>query len=220
MTNRQPLTMDAEGAVMYLQEHAEVNLLFLGGDDEELSEELFELPVSIVCLKVRDWNGQLSPWSAPKVMKRGEDFSGGAAAFLEEIEGRVLPEAEKNLGSRPWLIAGYSLAGLFSLWAVTVSHRFTACACVSGSLWYDGFVEYMRHTACYARAAAISLGDLESRSRNPRLAGNGEATQEICRILEAQGVRTDFHWEQGNHFQDPGGRVFRGVKMALSLMKP
>ena len=71
-----------------------------------------------------------------------------------------------------------------------------------------------------ARAAAISLGDLESRSRNPRLAGNGEATQEICRILEAQGVRTDFHWEQGNHFQDPGGRVFRGVKMALSLMKP
>ena len=207
-------------ARVLIQEGARRSLLIPAGGNEDIPADLSDLPVSIVLLSVRDWNRQLSPWPAAKVMKRGEDFGGGGGAFLQMIETAVIPEAEKLLGKHPWLIAGYSLAGLFALWACTRTSVFEGTACVSGSLWYDGFAEYMADHPCHVRAAALSLGDLESRTRNPVLSRNGERTQAVVKMLEAQGVRTGFAWESGNHFQDPNGRLSRGILSALNLLNP
>ena len=43
------------------------------------------------------------------------------------------------------VIAGYSLAGLFALWAAWNSGYFRRVASVSGSLWYPGFTDYIRN---------------------------------------------------------------------------
>ena len=73
------------------------------------------------------------------------------------------------------VIAGYSLAGLFALWATWNSGYFRRVASVSGSLWYPGFTDYIRNnepkSGCGEKSgpekAYFSLGDRESRTRHP-----------------------------------------------------
>ena len=77
-------------------------------------------------LKVNDWNHDLSPWPAPAVFGN-EDFGDGAKETLEFILSEAVPERRsKDLSpdgaasspEKNYFIGGYSLAGLFALWAV------------------------------------------------------------------------------------------------------
>ena len=64
-----------------------------------------------------DWDRDLSPWPAEGVF-RGQTFAGGAEAYRIRLMGELIPAAEEKLPVRPKkrFLAGYSLAGLFSLW--------------------------------------------------------------------------------------------------------
>ena len=46
--------------------------------------------------------------------------------------------------SRTYYIGGYSLAGLFSLWAAYQTDVFSGFAAASPSVWFPGFIEYMK----------------------------------------------------------------------------
>ncbi len=84
-----------------------------------------------------DWDRDLSPWPAPAAFKKGAPFAGEAPAFLPTVLARAAEE-EKRL-SRPVglrLIAGYSLAGLFALWALYLTPLLDGAACASSPLWY------------------------------------------------------------------------------------
>ena len=96
-----------------------------------------------------DWNRELSPWPALKVFRGGGDFGGEGQAFLDMLTGQIVPLAEAQLGFAPVsrAVAGYSLAGLFALWAVFQTDVFDRTASVSGSLWFDGFIDYMNSSA-------------------------------------------------------------------------
>ena len=65
-------------------------------------------------VKVDNWNKDLSPWPAPAVFGR-DDFGAGA----EETLAYLLTEAVPHKINSPQkvYIGGYSLAGLFALWA-------------------------------------------------------------------------------------------------------
>ena len=86
-----------------------------------------------------DWNRELSPWPAPKVLRGGGDFGGEGPAFLDMLTGQIVPLVEAQLGFAPVsrAVAGYSLAGLFALWSVFQTDVFDRAASVSGSLWFD-----------------------------------------------------------------------------------
>ena len=71
-----------------------------------------------IATKVENWNDDLSPWKAPAVFKT-EDFCGGASKTLENI---IALCADKN---RKYYIGGYSLAGLFALWAACQTDIFS-----------------------------------------------------------------------------------------------
>lgn len=92
-----------------------------------------------------DWNRDLSPWPAPRVFRGNKDFGGEGPSFLDMLTGRIVPLVETQLGFAPAsrAIAGYSLAGLFALWSVFQTDVFDRAASVSGSLWFDGFMDYM-----------------------------------------------------------------------------
>jgi len=117
-----------------------------------------------------DWNRDFSPWPAPKVFSKGDDFSGGGDAYLAALVQKI-PLWEKEWGVTPlWRgIAGYSLSGLFSLYALTKTGIFSRCGCFSGSLWYPGWMEYLKKSGFVSapQAVVFSLGDRKAK-RNIR----------------------------------------------------
>ena len=86
-------------------------------------------------VKVNDWNKDLSPWPAPAVFGN-EDFGEGAAETLAFLLNNVVP-AGKAPGAKTFL-GGYSLAGLFALWAGYRTDRFDGIAAASPSIWFPG----------------------------------------------------------------------------------
>ena len=85
------------------------------------------------------------------------------------LTGQIVPSVEARLGFSPVsrAIAGYSLAGLFALWAVFQTDVFDRAASVSGSLWYDGFTDYINSSVSPSglRQIYLSLGDREKNAR-------------------------------------------------------
>ena len=70
----------------------------------------------LLALKVNSWNHDLSPWKAPPVWG-DEGFGDGAAGTLSVVDS-VITDALPDLADSPSIyLGGYSLAGLFSLWA-------------------------------------------------------------------------------------------------------
>ena len=144
-----------------------------------------------------------------------EDFSGGADAFLEEIVEKILPEAERRADLHPtWrAIAGYSLAGLFAAYAVYRCAAFQRMASVSGSMWFDGWLDYAEKTplAASVERAYFSVGAKEKRTRNARMASVEENTIRMQALFEARGAESLFELNPGNHFVDMDKRMAKAI---------
>ncbi len=176
--------------------------------------------VSLMEAKVPSWDDYLTPWPAAGILK-GRVFGGHADAFLEELlkELSKIPVSTVSC-NRKIFLAGYSLAGLFSLWAMTRSDIFSGCVCCSGSLWYPGFTEYMREFLSDDslfpgdRTIYLSLGKKEPLTKHPVMRTVGEATEEIYRwIAERIGEEhVSFEWNEGGHFQEPLTRLVKGIE--------
>ena len=167
----------------------------------------------LVSVSGLDWGRDLSPWPYEPV-DSDKRFEGGATEYLHYLEDEVLPYAEGIIGtSDRRVIAGYSMAGMFSLYLPHVSTMFRACASVSGSLWYPGFDHYLRDTPFARRPDAVylSLGDRESRTRNPIMRRVEDATREALAVLQSQGVEAVFELNPGNHFRDHNARVAKAL---------
>ena len=164
-------------------------------------------------VKVNDWNKDLSPWPAPAVFGN-EDFDEGAVETLAFLLDNVVP-AGKAPGAKTFL-GGYSLAGLFALWAGYRTDRFDGIAAASPSIWFPGFVDYRRGNEMRPGAVYLSLGDREERTRNPVMSQVGNAIRQGCDVLQAAGVECVLEWNKGNHFKDAD---LRTAKAFAWLMK-
>ena len=186
------------------------------------ARELFEaLPrprPTLICVDGVDWDRDLSPWPAQKVFRGGEDFSGGAEAFLHILLTELIPAAETGLSPAWRGVFGYSLAGLFSLWALTKTDAFSRCASVSGSLWFDGFTDYLAAHPLLGTPERVylSLGDREEKAKNPRMQRVHIATEQAKAIVERRGVPCLFELNPGGHFQNPMDRQRRALLSLLS----
>ena len=107
-------------------------------------QELKTQPFSLAAIQIDDWNAALSPWPAKAVFKGEQDFAGQADAYLQELTGSIIPEITELLPEKPQyhVIAGYSMAGLFAVYALYRTQVFTHAASALGSLWNSGFLEY------------------------------------------------------------------------------
>lgn len=186
----------------------------------ELWAALRARDAALVALGGVNWNADLSPWPARRAFRGGEDFAGGAGAYLQRLTGELIPAAEAALGLRPERrgLVGYSLAGLFALYALYRTPMFALVGCVSGSLWYDGFAEWMRSGApqCAGARVYLSLGDREAAARDPRLACVQARAEEAAALLASQGAESVFELNPGNHFADMPARMARGVDWLLA----
>lgn len=205
MSEYRLIPADAEKPVIYL----------LSDPDQE--EQLPKGPASFVLIRA-DWDRDLTPWPAPGVF-RNQNFTGGAGDYLKHLTGEILPAAEAELGFSPAHrgVVGYSLGGLFALYAYYESACFDLAASVSGSMWYDGWLDYMRsHTPPVPGRVHLSVGDREKKSRNERMKTVEDATREAAEILKSEGVETAFVLNPGNHFQDPSARQQKALNWLLA----
>lgn len=186
------------GAVLFF-----ANDLDEAGDIAALTRDMSEgAPFTLVAFSA-DWDGELTPWRAEGVLKN-RVFAGGGDATLRWLTDCALPRfpAEKRY------IGGYSLGGLFALWAYFECRAFDGAASASGSLWYPGWREYAEN-ASLRRGGRIylSLGDREERTRHPVMAQVGENTRAFAQKCADFGMEYTMVWNEGNHFNHPEART-------------
>ena len=194
------------------------------GNGEDVWQACREMPgcPPVVLVSVNNPGGgldnELSPWPAPAVWKGQAPYKGQAAAHLKWMTEECMPEVEVRLRAMGILqqipmIAGYSLAGLFALWAGWTSGNFARVASVSGSLWYPGFTDFIRNNAPagHIGKVCISLGDRESHTRHPLMSQVDTCTAAVVEAVKTRGIDTVFEWNPGNHFDHPERRMARAI---------
>ena len=212
-----------DGRTVRLCGDGEPEILFLQPADagETLPPETMRscsVPFVLASFEVKDWNRDLSPWEAPPVFGK-IPFGGGAADTLAFLTERLLPELRARLGLRDDVklcVGGYSLAGLFALWAASRTEEFDAVAAASPSVWFPGWLDYCRTHPILAGNVYLSLGDREERTKNPVMARVGDCMRELETLLRADHTVT-LEWNPGGHFQDPAGRTARAFCRVAAL---
>ena len=183
---------------------------------EAVAARLGGVPLVLAAVDGADWEKDLSPWPAPKVFRRGHDFAGGANAYLRRLTETVVPGVEESLAFTPRFraVAGYSLAGLFAVYALYRTDIFDRAASVSGSLWYDGFLDFMGRNSPKRKPDKVyfSLGDRESRTGDRRLSTGGTCTAEAERLMRGLGAVSVLELYRGNHFADVPERIAKGLR--------
>ena len=170
---------------------------------------------NFLSIAIHDWQREMSPWPAAALSKDGEDFSGGADAYLESLRSTILPWAEERIhGKASFMgIAGYSLAGLFALYAMYKTDVFSRVAGMSGSLWFPGFKEFCKENTMkiLPEKLYLSIGDQESKTRHPILRTMQENTEELLGYFRSLGIPCKYELNRGNHFQDVNLRCAEGI---------
>lgn len=189
----------------------------------EKCEKLHCLHFILVSISNLNWNQEMTPWFATKLNKQDEDFLGKADEYIEEFMEEILPQVknyieqdlEKNIAY--YSIAGYSLAGLFAVYATYKTDIFKKVASASGSFWFPNFVEYIKENKMKSKIQSMyfSLGNKESKVRNQVLATVEKHTKEIENIYHSQGIETIYEENEGNHFHEADLRMAKGIKWIL-----
>ena len=184
-------------------------LILPEGVSKDLNDDLQELAerfsLSFVMVGGVDWNDDLTPWSASGVFKKAKPFGGQALAFLTKLCNEIVPKAESELGlTNPQrILMGVSLSGLFAVWATLNTDVFQNVISISGSLWYDGFAEWVRGQELSPEVENICLllGEKEKNAKEKRMATVEEKTSEIAELLrdKCQG-KVVFELVEGTYF--------------------
>lgn len=175
---------------------------------------------SLAVISGLDWNQDMSPWKASPITKKDAPFAGGADKYISSLLSKILPDILREFAVRPSQIflTGYSMAGLFALYAAYQTDFFNGIASVSGSLWYPEFIEYVKshEPSDSVQKIYFSLGYKESHTRNTLLSSVQNNTVEIEENIKKQEIETIFELNEGNHFKDHAGRMAKGIKWLLS----
>ena len=189
-------------------------VIYLHANPEEAAGISEMTGAALVSIDGIDWNYDLTPWPGKTVFRGQPDFGGGAQAHLDRLAKEIIPFAEVQMDRRPSrrMIAGYSLAGMFAVYAAQETELFDGVASVSGSLWYDGFSGYVKSKKPTVGRAYFSVGDREKLGRNRAFRSIEDRTREMEEYFRSNGCRTAFELNPGGHFDDPSGRLAKAVR--------
>ena len=160
---------------------------------------------------VKSWNDELSPWEAPTVWGK-ESFGGKAADTLRFLTEQAIPALKQQFAlpeNVRIILGGYSLSGLFALWASTQTALFSGVAAASPSVWFPGWMEFEQQHPIQAQRIYLSLGDREERTKNLTMAAVGEDIRTLHRELVGRGKECILEWNNGGHFKDADLRTAR-----------
>ena len=160
--------------------------------------------VRLVMIYPYDWNYCMTPW---KSHDKNMGKTGGGEEFLSWFISEIYDEKYKRQ-----YIGGYSLGGLFALFAACEKELFDGVMSVSGSLWYPGTLEYFGTKSLSKRIGKIymSLGDKESLTKNAEREKVGFNTEKLAEVF-GRTKEVFFEYNRGGHFTDINGRIIKSI---------
>ena len=179
-------------------------------------EALAPHPFLLVTIELADWTIDLMPWPDGNISRDPEAGKHGQET-LDYILQVLLPELERRYGPRPVILGGYSLGGLFALWASTQTERFQAIAAASPSVWIHGWIPFVKKNKPMTRAVYLSLGDREEHVKNQAIARVGDNVRTDYGLLRNQPVPEQciLVWEEGGHFNENADRLARAFAWCM-----
>ena len=210
---------------LYLSQASDQPLIVLNnysGDGESVIKAMEEIDTpdcNLLIVGDLKWDHDMTPWYCPPLSENDTPCTGGADEYLALLLSEILPTAKTMIkGTAPFIaIAGYSLAGLFALYAIYQCDAFDRVASMSGSLWFPEFKEYvLAHQPKKAlEKLYVSLGDKEAHIRNAVLKNVQDNTEVIATHFKQNGVNVTWELNPGNHFKDAALRSAKGIKAIL-----
>ena len=191
-----------------------------GNEVEHLRESLMEIAPGqnfmLVAFQVEDWNRDFSPWEAP-AMFGTERFSGQGAETLRWLTEECMPYIDQTFDTERrerWLM-GYSLAGLFALWASTQTDLFYGVAAASPSVWFPDWMEFEQQRPIQTQHIYLSLGDKEEHTKNTVMAVVGDNIRTLHSRLIERGADCALEWNSGGHFKNADLRTAKAFRWAM-----
>lgn len=217
--------IDGKTVTIYPASAAEKPIVYLNTSADE-GKKIFRIlqeqacpDFTLVTVCGIDWDYELTPWKAPAVFPGGTEFGGEGSRFLSVLTEKIVPQVESEITDTVlWRgIAGYSLVGLFAIYALYKTDLFSRAASMSGSLWFPDFKEFVltREFKRIPECVYFSLGDKESRTRNPYLKTVQSNTEEIAAFFRTREIETAFERNPGNHHTDTAARSAVGIRWIL-----
>ncbi len=178
---------------------------------------LSRIPFVLATIELEDWIIDLMPWPDGNISRDPEAGQHGLET-LHYLLLSLVPEMHRRFGPLPVILGGYSLGGLFSLWASTQTDSFKAIAAASPSVWIHGWLPYARKHVTLANQVYLSLGEQEEHVKNQAIARVGDNLRVYHALLQKQlGPECcTLVWEQGGHFADNEGRLARAFAWCMT----
>ena len=226
---KENFVIDSKSCIGYITDTAKYLLVqpvdehdieVLDNEVEEI-EKNTEKQFSLIAFKIEDWNNELSPWEAPPAFGK-KSFGSGATETLEFIESRLIPMVKDkyNLDNDiKFILGGYSLAGLFSLWSAYKSDIFSGIAAASPSVWFSGWEEFMNNNTPLSNIIYLSLGDTEEKTKNKVMSAVGDNIRKQEELLKNNSISTILEWNKGGHFSDSDIRVAKAFVWCIENLR-
>ena len=209
---------------IYGEAHAEYLLLQMTGEHELQSID-HEVTVTaqsswnflFAAVPMESWNDALSPWKFPAVWGK-QGFGGKAGDTLRFLTEQVIPTLKQQFRlpeDIKIILGGYSLAGLFALWASTQTDLFYGIAAASPSVWFPGWMEFEQQRPIQAQRVYLSLGDKEERTKNAVMAAVGDNIRVLHSRLIERGADCTLEWNSGGHFKNADLRTAKAFRWVM-----
>lgn len=189
---------------------------FIDGEVERI-RKIVNSSFVLAAIVIEDWHYELAPWYDPCVSCRKE-VGDGAVKTLEFITEKLVPYLHNVFGRLPIVLGGYSLGGLFALWAASEVCSFDAVAAASPSLWISGWMEHAKSHPVNASDVYLSLGDQEEHVQNYFFKKVGvNIRSEYALLKDLLGSRhCTLEWHCGGHFDDADIRTARAFAWCIN----
>ncbi|HEY3425340.1 MAG TPA: alpha/beta hydrolase-fold protein [Negativicutes bacterium] len=164
-------------------------------DLEEMTKSGKLQAMIFVGIKPNNRNNEYTPWNAKAILDQHEDYGGQGATYLNFLANDLKPYIDKNYNtlSSPENtgIAGASFGGLISMYAAYLHpEAFGRIASISGSFWYERFIEFMQSNDIVPNGCKIymDVGTMEGVTKKSLQKNMVARNQEAYAILLAKGL--------------------------------
>ena len=176
-------------------------------------------PFLLATVELSDWMIDLMPWPDANISREPEAGKHGQET-LQYVLVSLIPALQERFGPLPVILGGYSLGGLFALWASAQSDSFRAVAAASPSVWIRDWLPFARKHAPLADRVYLSLGNREEQVKNQAIARVGDCLRTQYALLQEQlgAQNCTLAWEPGGHFNDNEGRLARAFAWCMERL--
>ncbi|MDP4092326.1 MAG: alpha/beta hydrolase-fold protein [Bacillota bacterium] len=177
-------------------------------------------PFILIGIQSVNWNDDFSPWPVAGLTEGNGAFGGGARDYLKFLVDTVKPYMDDHYHAKKepenTALVGYSLGGLAALYSLYTENSFGRVGSISGSLWFDKWIEFMNSSmpVNIETKVYLSLGKGEERNRNQNLAKVGACTRKASEILARQLKDREniiLEWNDGGHFSEIDQRYKKAI---------